>query len=890
MGTALCSSASTSWRRSTRRSTARPRRCASPSPVEGPPGIGKTALLGELGERRRGPRAAGAAGARLGDRARLRLRRRPPAASARCCARSTRRRARLFAGPAALAAAIFGLAGDDALDLGAAPEPALYGLFWLLAGLAESGPLVLAIDDAHWADVASLRFVRYLAQRLDGLPVLVALAARPNEPGAQAEICGGSPASAGLTTVRPPRSARRPPRPRPRAARRRRLAADRGRLPRGDRRQPAADRRAPGRARARRDGGAATRRGDRDDGLRADRRRASPSAPGGSAPAGSRWPAPPRSSATPPTCARSRRWPRSSAPRAAAIVDGLAAASILAAGPEPRLRPPAAAGRRLRGDPGRPPRRGPRPRRRRLLREQRRRAGGGRRPPPRSASPAASPGALDDPRRGRRPGAAERGAPESAVAYLGRALPEADDPSRRGEILHRLGTRRRRPPRPRLARAPAGRRPSWSPTRGGRSRSTLELIDVLSIAGLWDGAVATIDAAFARFGESGVPGLLELEAFRAASAAYDPARGRRLRAPTCRACWRWSRARDDESPGACAGCSPGSARCRHAAGGGARADRPGAPEPDRSRPHGRESTAGRPGSLGAADRRRARRRRADRRRPARGRAPARLAVGDDRLESASGGASTQRRGRLASAEAELRDDARAAARNELEPDGADHLLHFCLDTVVERPALADVRRDGRGARGAAALRPDRQRRLRCSRCARRCGWRAGDARRRCRRPPRRRRDPRADRLRAAVQPLALAAGAGPPRGRARGGAGAGRPRNSSWPAPAARRGPRAWRCGRSAPCAAARPGSSCCGSRSATLEDCPSALELARSLAELGAALRRGNRRAEARELLREASDLAQAAAPSGSSSGSPRSCGSPGRSRAAAPSPAPPR
>jgi DNA-binding CsgD family transcriptional regulator len=44
----------------------------------------------------------------------------------------------------------------------------------------------------------------------------------------------------------------------------------------------------------------------------------------------------------------------------------------------------------------------------------------------------------------------------------------------------------------------------------------------------------------------------------------------------------------------------------------------------------------------------------------------------------------------------------------------------------------------------------------------------------------------------------------------------------------------------------------------AVLEGCPSPYERGRSLAELGATLRRGNRRVEAREVLREASDLAQ--------------------------------
>ena len=73
------------------------------------------------------------------------------------------------------------------LDLSPA-EASLYGLFWLVAGLAEAGPLVLAIDDAHWCDVASLRFVRYLGRRLDGLPLAVAIAARADEPGPGAEL------------------------------------------------------------------------------------------------------------------------------------------------------------------------------------------------------------------------------------------------------------------------------------------------------------------------------------------------------------------------------------------------------------------------------------------------------------------------------------------------------------------------------------------------------------------------------------------------------------------------------------------------------------------------------------------------------------------------------
>ena len=66
--------------------------------------------------------------------------------------------------------------------------PLMHGLFRLTAGLAECGPLAILIDDAHWCDVPSLRFLLYLLERLDELPVAVFLALRPDEPGPAAEL------------------------------------------------------------------------------------------------------------------------------------------------------------------------------------------------------------------------------------------------------------------------------------------------------------------------------------------------------------------------------------------------------------------------------------------------------------------------------------------------------------------------------------------------------------------------------------------------------------------------------------------------------------------------------------------------------------------------------
>ena len=43
--------------------------------------------------------------------------------------------------------------------------------------------MLLAIDDLQWSDRPSLRFVAYLARRLEGAPVLVAATLRSGEPG-----------------------------------------------------------------------------------------------------------------------------------------------------------------------------------------------------------------------------------------------------------------------------------------------------------------------------------------------------------------------------------------------------------------------------------------------------------------------------------------------------------------------------------------------------------------------------------------------------------------------------------------------------------------------------------------------------------------------------------
>jgi hypothetical protein len=94
---------------------------------------------------------------------------------------SPRERAGLLAGPAGPAGEL--LAGQVAP--GGAHDRSfalVHGLYWLTAHLAARQPLLVVVDDAHWADTASLRWLAYLVARLEGPDVAVLTALRPAEP------------------------------------------------------------------------------------------------------------------------------------------------------------------------------------------------------------------------------------------------------------------------------------------------------------------------------------------------------------------------------------------------------------------------------------------------------------------------------------------------------------------------------------------------------------------------------------------------------------------------------------------------------------------------------------------------------------------------------------
>ncbi len=81
----------------------------------------------------------------------------------------------------------------------------LHGLYWLTAGLAQQEPLLIAVDDLHWADQPSQRFVAHLVRRLEGLPVLLMVTIREPRSGTAQEkaLTGGLAAEQGVNVLRP---------------------------------------------------------------------------------------------------------------------------------------------------------------------------------------------------------------------------------------------------------------------------------------------------------------------------------------------------------------------------------------------------------------------------------------------------------------------------------------------------------------------------------------------------------------------------------------------------------------------------------------------------------------------------------------------------------------
>ncbi len=104
----------------------------------------------------------------------------------------TAEQAEVLDGAAALAGPLLGIAHDDGrLAPGGSSEPAfaaVHGLYWLTANLASRGPLVVVVDDVQWCDEPSLQFLAYLARRVDELPLLMLVALRTGDPGSSRRL------------------------------------------------------------------------------------------------------------------------------------------------------------------------------------------------------------------------------------------------------------------------------------------------------------------------------------------------------------------------------------------------------------------------------------------------------------------------------------------------------------------------------------------------------------------------------------------------------------------------------------------------------------------------------------------------------------------------------
>ena len=155
--------------------------------VEGPAGVGKTALLGaarNAGEQA-GMRVLSASGAELERELAFGVVRQLFERPLRGLSREGL--SELLQGAPGLARAVV-LDPDPSSTRPEAAQAAMHGLYWLAAELAAQRPLLVLVDDAHWADAPSLRWLAYLARRLEGVALLVVLGCRDAEPGADATL------------------------------------------------------------------------------------------------------------------------------------------------------------------------------------------------------------------------------------------------------------------------------------------------------------------------------------------------------------------------------------------------------------------------------------------------------------------------------------------------------------------------------------------------------------------------------------------------------------------------------------------------------------------------------------------------------------------------------
>jgi DNA-binding CsgD family transcriptional regulator len=151
--------------------------------IEAPPGIGKTSLILEARSRARaaGTRALAARGSELESRFSFGVVRQlfePFLAQL-----SDQERGQVLTGAAKLTSSLFEPAQLEAETGADTPLAILHGLYWLTANAAADAPLLLTVDDLHWCDAPSLRWLAYLLPRMEDVDVSIVVGLRPAEPG-----------------------------------------------------------------------------------------------------------------------------------------------------------------------------------------------------------------------------------------------------------------------------------------------------------------------------------------------------------------------------------------------------------------------------------------------------------------------------------------------------------------------------------------------------------------------------------------------------------------------------------------------------------------------------------------------------------------------------------
>lgn len=150
--------------------------------IEGPAGVGKTALLAEAQRRGDGLMVLRATGGEFERDLALGVLRQlfePVLWRA-----SESERARWLRGPSQMAGRLLAAGGPQASGGVLARDEAAVrsGFYWLAVALAEDSPLLLVIDDLHWVDRESLRWLLFTVRQLRGTGIALIAATRTGEP------------------------------------------------------------------------------------------------------------------------------------------------------------------------------------------------------------------------------------------------------------------------------------------------------------------------------------------------------------------------------------------------------------------------------------------------------------------------------------------------------------------------------------------------------------------------------------------------------------------------------------------------------------------------------------------------------------------------------------